>query len=65
MIVASQKNPDLTQDKEKPTVEETSVTPIDQIVPGNNLASSDIVEQEKSSAGGKNKRQAPGLQRPV
>ena len=46
------KNPDLTHDKEKPTVEETSVTPIDQIVPGNNLASSDIVEQETSSAGG-------------
>ena len=46
------KNPDLTQDKEKPTIEETSVTPIDQIVPGNNLASSDIVEQETSSAGG-------------
>ena len=50
------KNPDLTQDKEKPTVEETSVTPIDQIVPGNNLASSDIVEQETSSAGGQEQK---------
>ena len=50
------KNPDLTHDKEKPTVEETSVTPIDQIVPGNNLASSDIVEQETSSAGGQEQK---------
>ena len=50
------KNPVLTQDKEKPTVEETSVTPIDQIIPDNNLASSDIVEQETSSAGGQEQK---------
>ena len=47
------KNSDLTQDKEKPTVEETSASSVAQIVPNEDHNSNDIVEQRSNSAGGK------------
>ena len=47
------KNPDLTLDKEKPIVEETSVSSVDQIVPNGNQISKNITEQKSRSAGGK------------
>ena len=49
------KNLDLTQDKEKPTVEETSASSIAQIVPNGDHLSNNIVEQCSSSAGGQDK----------
>ena len=54
------KNSDLTQEIEKPTIEEISSTPIDQIVPNSNLASIDIAEQETRSAGGQDDLGATG-----
>ena len=40
------KNPDLTHDKEKPTVEETSASFVDQIVPNRYHTSKNIAEQK-------------------
>ena len=47
------KSSDLTLDKEKPIVEETSVSSVDQIVPHGNKISKNITEQKSRSAGGK------------
>ena len=49
------KNSDLTQDKEKPTVEETLPSSVAQIVPNGDHTSNDIAEQRSSSAGGQDK----------
>ena len=49
-------NLDLTHVKEKPTVEETSASSIDQIVPISNPASNNMAEQRSSSAGGQDKK---------
>jgi len=49
------KNSDLTQDKEKPTVEETSASSVAQIIPNGDHTSNNIVEQCSSSAGGQDK----------
>jgi len=49
------KNPDLTQDKEKPTVEETSASSVAQIVPNGDHTSNNIVKQCSNSAGGQDK----------
>ena len=46
------KNSDLTQDIEKPTVEETSTSFVAQIVPNGDHTSNDIAEQRSNSAGG-------------
>ena len=46
------KNSDLTQDKEKPTVEEISASSVDKIVPDIEHVSNDMAEQQSSSAGG-------------
>ena len=46
------KNSDLTLEKEKPIIEETSVSSIDQITSDVEHASNDIVERQLSSAGG-------------
>ena len=46
---------DLTQDKEKPTVEETSASSVAQIVPNGDHTSNNIIEQCSSSAGGQDK----------
>ena len=50
------KNWDLTLDKEKPTVEQTSASSIDQIVPNSNPASNNLAEQRSSLAGGQGKK---------
>ena len=44
------KNSDLTQDKEKPTVEETSASSVAQIIPNGDHTSNDIDEQCSSLA---------------
>ena len=44
------KNSDLTQDKEKLTVEETSASSVAQIVPNEDYTSNDVAEQCSSSA---------------
>ena len=54
------KNPDLTQEIEKPTIEKISATPVNQIVPNGNLASSDIAQQETRSAGGQDQKKSAG-----
>jgi hypothetical protein len=59
------KNSDLTLEKEKPIIEETSVSSIDQIASDVEHASNDIAERQLSSAGGKNRKRVPGLLRPV
>jgi len=51
------KNLDLTHVEEKPTVEETSASSIDQIVPNSNPASNNLAEQRSSSAGGQGKKE--------
>ena len=51
------KNLDLTQDKEKPTVKETSASSIDKIVPDIEYVSNDMAEQQSSSAGGQDKKE--------
>ena len=57
------KNSDLTLEKEKPIIEETSVSSIDQIASDVEHASNDIAERQLSSAGGqeqkKDARSAP------
>jgi len=50
------KNSDLTQDKEKPTVEEISASSVDKIVPDIEHVSNDMAEQQSSSAGGQDKK---------
>ena len=59
------KNSDLTQDKEKPTVEETSISSIDKIAPDIEHVSNDMAEQQSSSARGKTRRRRPTTSRPV
>jgi hypothetical protein len=54
------KNLDLTQDKEKPTVKETSAISIDKIVPDIEHVSNDMAEQQSSSAGGQDKKEKTG-----
>ena len=51
------KNSDLTQDKEKPTIEEISVSSIDKIAPDIEHVSNDMAEQQSSSAGGQDKKE--------
>src|SRR6185312_13130389 len=50
------KNSDLTQDKEKPTVEEISASSVDKTVPDIEHVSNDMAEQQSSSAGGQDKK---------
>ena len=50
------KNSDLTLDKEKSIIEETSASSIDQIASDVDHASNDIAEQQSSSAGGKTRK---------
>ena len=49
------KKSDLTQDKEKPIVEEQSDSSISKIVPNNDSDSNNVVEKYSSSAGGQDK----------
>ena len=51
------KNSDLTQDKEKSTVEETSASSIDKIAPDIEHVSNDMAEQQSSSTGGQDKKE--------
>ena len=57
------KNSDLTQDKEKLTVEEISASSVDQIVPNGDHTSKDIAEQRSSSAGGQDDLKVTGSKR--
>jgi hypothetical protein len=50
------KNSDLTQDKEKPTIEETSASSIEKIIPNLKYVSNDMAEQQSTSAGGQDKK---------
>ena len=50
------KNSDLTLEKEKPIIEETSVSSIDQIASDVEHASNDIAERQLSSAGGQEQK---------
>ena len=52
------KNLDLTQDKEKPTIEETSASSIDKIAPDVEHISNNMAEQQSSSGGGQDKKKA-------
>ena len=54
------KNSDLTQDKEKSTVEETSASSIDKIAPDIEHVSNDMAEQQSSSAGEQDKKENTG-----
>ena len=54
------KNSDLTLDKERPTVEETSASFIDHIVPNRDHTSKNIAGQKPSSAGGQEDLKATG-----
>ena len=56
------KNSDLTQDIEKPTVEETWASSVAQIVPNGDHTSNDIAEQRSSSARGRGARAKEELQ---
>ena len=51
---------DLIQDKEKSTVEETSASSIDQIIPNSNPASNNMAKQWSSSAGGQDDLRVTG-----
>ena len=51
------KNSDLTQDKEKPTVEEISASSIDKIVPDIEHVSNNMAKQQLSSAGEQDKKE--------
>ena len=59
------KNSDLTQDKEKPTVKETSASSINKIVPDIEHVSNDMAEQQSSSAGGKTRQKRPMISQPI
>ena len=50
------KNSDLTLEKEKPIIEETSASSIDQIASDVEHASNDIAERQLSSAGGQEQK---------
>ena len=50
----------ITQDKEKPTVEEISTSSVDKIVPDIEHVSNDMAEQQSSSAGGQDDLKATG-----
>ena len=54
------KNLDLTQDKEKPTVEKISASSVDKIVHDIEYDSNDMTEQQSSSAGGQDKKEKTG-----
>ena len=54
------KNSDLTQDKEKPTIEETSASSIDKIAPDIEHISNNMAEQQSSPAGGQDKKKETG-----
>ena len=54
------KNSDLTQRIEKPTVEETSASSIEQIAPNVEDVSNNIAEQKSSSAGGQDNPKVTG-----
>ena len=51
------KNSDLTQDKEKPTVEKILASSVDKIVLDIEYDSNDMTEQQSSSAGGQDKKE--------
>jgi len=57
------KNSDLTQDQEKPTVEKTSASSVAQIVPNDYPDLNNVVEQCLSSAGGQDKSNHIGSDR--
>jgi len=59
------KNSDLTKDKEKPTVEETSASSIEKIVPDLEYVSNDMAEQQSTLAGGQDKKKRPETSQPV
>ena len=50
----------MTQDKEKPTVEETSASSIDKIAPDIEHVSNDMAEQHSSLAGEQDKKEKTG-----
>jgi len=52
------KNSNLTQDKKKPTVKETSASSIDKIAPDVEHISNNMAEQQSSSGGGQDKKKA-------
>jgi len=54
------KNLDLTQDKEKPTIEETSASSIDKIAPDIEHVTNVMAEQLSSSAGRQDKKEKTG-----
>ena len=58
-------NSDLTQDEEKPTVDETSISSIDQIVPDVKHVSNDMAKQQSSSVGGYTRKKRPVTSQPV
>jgi hypothetical protein len=56
------KNSDFTLDKEKLTIEETTASSMDQIVPnGEHVSNDDIAEQETSSTRGQDERKSAGF----
>jgi hypothetical protein len=56
------KNSDLTLDIEKPTIEKSSASSTDQVVPNNEHVTNDIVEQQSCSAGGQHDLKVAGSQ---
>ena len=54
------KNSDLTQDEEKPTIEETSASSIDKIAPDIEHVTNVMAEQLSSSAGRQDKKEKTG-----
>ena len=48
----------MTQDKEKPTIEETSASSVAQIIPNGDHASNEIAEQRSSLAGGQEQKRS-------
>ena len=59
------KNSDLILDKEKPTVEETSASSIDQTAPHVEHVSNDMAEQYSSSDRGQDKKKRPATSQSV
>ena len=55
----------ITQDKEKPTVEEKSASSIDKIAPDIEHVSNDMDEQQSSSVGDKTRTKRPATSQPV
>jgi hypothetical protein len=56
------KNSDLTLDIEKPTIEKSSASSIDQIVPNNEHVANNLAEQQSCSAGGQHDHKVVGSQ---